>query len=332
MRRLGRLAWGLGIASAVLVGAPSRMDAQSSEPLDPAMAQSLFDAGRELMQERRVTEACAKFEESNRLDPSAGTLLNLGKCYEALGRTASAWASYKRAIGVGRSKGQTRQVEAAESFAAELEPKLSKLSLSAEAPVRGLKLYRGETEVAEAARGVAVAVDPGRYEIRATAPGHETFTRWVVIEPGAETMHVEVPALTPRPVDRTPTPPSRPVSGGGPRLDLLVAGSVVGGIGLIGLGVGAGFGAATLADASDARESEALCPGGVCSEAGWQVVQDAETKATISTALLVTGAIATAAGGTLVVLSVVLDPAPTDVVVVPAIGPGFAGVVMGGRL
>ena len=75
----------ISIACAFTVAAPARADEPTA-----GLAQSLFEAGRALMDEGKPELACPKFEESNRVDASAGTLLNLGKCFEALGRTASA--------------------------------------------------------------------------------------------------------------------------------------------------------------------------------------------------------------------------------------------------
>ncbi|MBL9023524.1 MAG: hypothetical protein JNL21_15115 [Myxococcales bacterium] len=298
---------------------------------DPAAAQSLFDAGRAMMEAGEIEAACAKFEESNRLDPSAGTLLNLGKCFERLNRTASAWAAYKKAIGVGRSKGQTRQVEAAEQFAAEMEPRLSRLLVTVAREVEGLRLFRGETEIVAAARGVPVAVDPGRHELRAEAPGRIPWTKAVDVEPNGQTVTVQIPELAKR--EAPPPPPVTPPPARGPRLDLVIGGSVVGGLGLVGLGVGAAFGVATLGDASRARDDASLCPEGRCSAEGWAVIQDAESKATVSTALLVVGGLATATGATLVVLGLVLEePSPGTAAVVPVVGPGVVGLSFGGAL
>jgi hypothetical protein len=298
---------------------------------DPAMAQSLFEDGRRLMTSGDHAAACAKFEESNRLDPSAGTLLNLGKCYEALGRVASAWASYERAKVVGRAKGQTRHVEAAERFAAEIEPHVPKLAITTARELPGLRVYRGETEIAPAARATPIALDPGSYEVRAEAPGHEPWKRTVQVERDAK-VTVEVPALVAVavPPPKPPAPTSPPSSE--PRMELVIAGAVVGGVGLVGLAVGAGLGAATLNDADEARADDDLCPDGRCTEAGWAHIQEAETKATASTALVVTGSVLFAGGAALGVLGFVLDARPSDVAVLPWLSPGVVGVFVGGRL
>src|SRR5262245_5300846 len=63
-----------------------------SRAQDPAAAEARFREARALLQENRVSEACAKFAESNRLDPSSGTLLNLANCHKTEGKLATAWA------------------------------------------------------------------------------------------------------------------------------------------------------------------------------------------------------------------------------------------------
>jgi hypothetical protein len=60
-------------------------------------AETAFQSGRRAMDEGRVREACALFEESYACDPATGTLLNLGNCYDQLGEKARACTVWKRA-------------------------------------------------------------------------------------------------------------------------------------------------------------------------------------------------------------------------------------------
>ena len=58
----------------------------------PAAAQSteanlLFDEGRKAMAARDYPQAITKLQQSQKLDPAVGTLLNLAECFSVLGRT-----------------------------------------------------------------------------------------------------------------------------------------------------------------------------------------------------------------------------------------------------
>ena len=76
------------VVAALLLGATrARADATTE-------ADALFDEGLKAMDAGDHAAACAKFGESQRLDPAAGTLLHLGNCYEKVGKTASAWATF----------------------------------------------------------------------------------------------------------------------------------------------------------------------------------------------------------------------------------------------
>lgn len=344
--------WKTIASLAVLVGAlsiavASPSSARADEPTDEGMAQSLFDAGRALMDQGKPEEACPKFEESNKLDPSAGTLLNLGKCFEALGRTASAWASYKKAITVGKSTGQSRHVTAAEEFIATIEPKLSKmtvevLSTNPNLVVRRVDVRPGSVAITipEAARGVPVAVDPGEYKVEAEAPGFMPWSSTITIGREADTQSVTVPELTPKKPEPRVAKPVPSTSGPGP---LRIAAYTTGGAAIVLLGVGATLGGLTLADASTAESNPALCPRKKCTPLGEEFVENARNKGIASTALIAVGGVAVAASATLFVLSLGEKKAPSKprsgLVFLPFASPGFSrgtattiGVTLGGTL
>ena len=315
----------LGLA--LTVGAPATARAQTT-PTDPAAAQSLFDAGRALMDAGNLAEACAKFEESNKLDPSAGTLLNLARCLELSGKNASAWAVYNRTISLGRSTGQARQVAAAEEAIAALEPKVSRLVVQVVSPQPGLSIVRDDVVVGPAAYGVAIAVDAGTHRVRAEAPGFAPWSDEVVVEDGGKTVTLEVPTLTPvAPPEERPKPRvAPPASGPSP---LFVAGLVTGGVGVASLAVGTAFGVITLSDADAAENDPALCPAFRCTPAGLEAIDSARTKANVSTAMLVVGGAAVATGVVLVILG---WPEPETVTASSWIAPDGFGLTFQGAL
>src|SRR6185295_9858187 len=61
-------------------------------------ADAAFNEGRDLFDQGRFREACEKFEVSLQLDPSPGTLLNLGNCYEPHGDLVRALSTFERAF------------------------------------------------------------------------------------------------------------------------------------------------------------------------------------------------------------------------------------------
>src|SRR6187431_1087071 len=89
---------------------------------DKAAAEALFDQGVRLMKQNGFAEACPKLEESYRIDPAVGTLLYLGECYERVGKTASAWATFREAASLATNSGQPDRARVAAARAQELEP------------------------------------------------------------------------------------------------------------------------------------------------------------------------------------------------------------------
>ena len=91
------------IAAMLMCGLVATATAQPTEAVKRADA--LFQEGRRLLDAGDATAACPKFEESQRLDPGLGTLLNLADCYERTSRLALALAPFRRAEGQARRLG-----------------------------------------------------------------------------------------------------------------------------------------------------------------------------------------------------------------------------------
>src|SRR5580692_9399649 len=134
-----RVACAVAIAVVVTASAPAKAQSAGS---DKVTAEALFEDARKLVADRRYAEACPKFADSQRLDPSASTLLNLASCWEKAGRTATAWATYKEAASAANAAGRKDYVTAAERHAEALAPTLSRLTVNVPSPVDGIQVKR----------------------------------------------------------------------------------------------------------------------------------------------------------------------------------------------
>ena len=174
-----------------------------TSPANQALAQSLFDRGRQLMAAQKYAEACEKFAESERLEPSVGTELNLGLCYESQGKNAAAWAAYRAAGARARRDGRRDREQAARDRAAALEPKLSRitLALAPGADLPGLEVRLDGTLLGRATWDVAAPIDPGSHLLEVRAPGHHTWASKLDVDTPT-TRQITIPALA---ADPAPT-------------------------------------------------------------------------------------------------------------------------------
>src|SRR5450432_676614 len=120
-RRFGLV--GLALVGTLLASAPARAD----DARDPAAAEELFRQGRAASQKKDFTTACAKFRESNRLDPAVGTVFNIADCEEKLGRLATSWTMFQEVVQ--RLSADDNRRAIAEQRARALESRVPKLSI-----------------------------------------------------------------------------------------------------------------------------------------------------------------------------------------------------------
>jgi hypothetical protein len=306
---------------------------------DGAAAEALFQEAERLMTAKRYDEACAKFEESNRIDPGVGVLLHLADCHEKAGRLATAWATFQLAIPPARKGGQIDRAEVAAKRVAALAPRLPKLVLkSSSAPPPGLVVARNGSELSSASLGVPLPIDPGRHALTVRAPGYETATVELVAEEG-KTIEVVLPALAKKPENgpeqrdaepvRSPDGTPRAVEWGGQH----TAGIVLAAAGLVGVGIGAGFGAKTLADWAEVEDRcDTSGPTIVCDAEGADRADAAATSGWISTAAFAAGGALLATGAIVFFTAPWLggDESEVRVTALPVFGAGELGVLVQG--
>jgi hypothetical protein len=234
----------LGVA-AVIAGAsaPSLAHAEGVEPAratvpatstdaadvdKPAVAKALFAEGRKLAQAGHFAEACAKFEDSLRVNVGVGTQFNLADCWEHLGKTSSAHALFLGVAASAHALGQAEREQLARERAAALEPRLSHLLIDVTSPTEGLVVRRNRVPLAREAWGSDSVVDPGKYTIDASAPGKKPWSQIIDVPAfaarpigvsvpllesaaGAPDAAPQVPAEAPAPA-AIPTPHSEPLA------------------------------------------------------------------------------------------------------------------------
>jgi tetratricopeptide (TPR) repeat protein len=185
---------GLSVGLVLVLTRPEEAWAQQR-----AAAEVLFEEGRKAMDQGDYDTACAKFEESNRLDVASGTTLNLANCEEARGHVASAWERYRAAVRL-LAEGDRRR-EFAKSKVKQLEPLVPHLTieLSNDAPPETQVSRNGKTLTASF--GVPLPLDPGQYTITVMAPGRLSSDYEVTLEPG------ERKSINVEPGDVVDTPP-----------------------------------------------------------------------------------------------------------------------------
>ncbi len=268
-----------------------------------ALASALFEEGRKLMEQGRVPEACQKFEESERLDPGGGTLLNLAACHEREGRTASAWTEFGEALAQARRDGREDRARVALQRIAALEPKLPRVTITvpAASDQADLEVTLDGTPVRRPAWGLGVPVDAGDHTVEAKAPGAAAWRTTLTVHASGESQNVAIPALEalpplgpgivatapePQPTTSAPLVSEAPHAPGVPlwRDATMVASATVG---VAGLALGSYFGLHAIALNRDAGGE---CPAGRCTNGAATTSDRATSSADASTVAFGVGA------------------------------------------
>jgi hypothetical protein len=296
----------LALALGVVISCTSIAAAQGS---GAASAERLFADGRAAMRRKEHSIACAKFADSQRLDPAVGTLLNLAECEEKLGKLGTAWRHLKEVLST--LPASDDRVPDAKRLEAALAPRVPRLTLRPKTPLPpGARVALDGTELPASELGEATPVDPGDHVVVVEAPGRvrkaftvtvrEGETPTVAVEPGepsaAATRMETAGRRTGRPLGDT--------SGS----TMQTAGLVLGAVGIATIGVGTYF--AFEARSKDKEAKSTSCGSEYCiDQAGVELTNEARTAAHVSAACFIAGGVLTTAGLVLVVVSPSAAPA-----------------------
>jgi len=288
----------------------------SAHAQQESVAESLFRQARDEMKRGEPRDACPKFDESYRLDPSIGTLLNLGLCEEALGHTATAWTKLRQFLD--SAPADDDRIPLARERIAKLEAQLPWVRLVVEPAGESLVVQLDGVELYDASLSEAIPVNPGQHWLRITRPTGETSEARFEIYP-AERRNIQltppilqIPPHEPKPAATNPRPPaasveqlsrpapasatkttSTPGHGNGERV-AAYASAAVGAAGLVTASV---FGLMALSDKSVVREH---CPNHECqTQTGLDAVQSGARNETIANVAFVIGALGLVTGGVL---------------------------------
>lgn len=287
---------GLAVVSTV---ATLASPAQAEETTAQLMGRTLFNEGVVLFNEGKFAEACAKLEASLRAYPGIGTRGKLAECYEKAGRFVSAWTAYREVAQLAAKSGDFKREQVALERVKAVEPKLSYLTIilppANAAPA--LTVKRNGIEIDQGRFGTADALDAGTFELDVSAPGRKPFHTQVVINAGDQA-RFEVPRLEEYPPAPAPSTPHQVSDARGETWHWQrTAGIAAGAAGVVAVGVGAALGLS-----ANGTYDDAFAGGGCdkatlsCDRAGQDAVDDARSRATVST-IAVLGGIALAAGG-----------------------------------
>lgn len=323
------------VASVVLAlsFATTATTAQAQDAQTQAMGRALFNEGVALYNAGNYAEACPKLEASLKHYPGIGTRGKLAECYEKLGRYASAWAAYREVAQLATRSGDPAREQVANERARSLEPKLAYLTVTippaSDAP--GLVVKRNGHEVDRTKLGAAEPSDPGTVVFDVSAPDRKPMTAQVVLTPG-QSARFEVPVLEPLVAPQPEAPPSTPPpvrdEGGGAWQK--PTGLVLGGVGIAGLAVGTVFGLSAKST-YDGAFDDGRCDRTTnqCDASGQDAVDDARSRATVSTVLFVAGA-AFAVGGAVLFFTAPSSSSGRALRIAPTTWAGGGGIVGSG--
>jgi hypothetical protein len=304
------------ILTALSLGALHAPSAALAQPPDAhARAEQQFRQARKAMEAKEFRQALTLLHESQALEARPSTLLNIAVCEEQLGMLATAIKHFEEVVP--QLKEGDARLDIAKEHIEKLGRRLPHVRIEMLPGVpKGTVILLDGAPVATAALGSEIPVDPGKHVVIGEAPGSPE-RRYEVVAEEAKRVVVSV-----KPWPDTSAPPPPPVEEPPPRDNRRLAGYVVGGVGLAGLGAGAVIGILTVLRHD---ELDRKCPSHTgCSPEVIRGASEGQSLSLASTVALAAGAAGLGVGTYLVLSSGTAKKTAATATVGAAVLPGGA--------
>lgn len=358
MSSLGRTSAGLTI----ILGLISTLAVAQPDPKTDARTH--FERGLALAKTQAYAEAVIEFSRAYQLSPNFAVLFNLGQAYVGAGQSVYAVEALTRYLSEGGKQVPPARRKQVEADIAQQERHIATVTI--QSSQAGAVIRIDGVEVGKSPMPSPLRVNGGTHVFAASLAGYKLWEQRFELA-GREQKTV-VMTLEPLPTPSSAAPPlpaaapapaasvtpvvsaatstdgasaTSPVTAESPAMDLTakttpeptarsgrIAAFVVGGLGLASLATGTVFGIRAITKMSD---SDKECPQEQCSQRGVDLSKQAKTSALIADITIGAGLAAAAVATYLFMRSPKTSSTSTSgVQVAPEVGPGMAGVALGG--
>ena len=354
------------VVAVVLCSIPTAVFAQQDPKTE---ARAHFDRGLILAKGLAYAEAVAEFNRAYQLSPNYAVMFNLGQAYIGMGQPVYAIEALTRYLNEGGKEVTPARRKEVESDIARQERRIATVTLRSQ--FSGAVVWLDGVEVGKLPLPAPLRASAGPHVLAASLAGYRPFEQRLelagkeqrIVDLAFEPMVATAPAnptTTPAatttapsvaPVTTSPVPSAAPASPATPAdlaattaattpsLPPVASGSkktaayVVGGLGLASLVAGGVFGIRAITKEND---SEKLCPKDQCSQPGVDLNNQAKTAALVADITIGAGLVGIAVATYLFVRSPKGDTSTPGslaygIRLAPEVGPGVAGVALGGQ-
>jgi hypothetical protein len=174
-------------------------------PDDARRAEQLFEQARKAMDQGDYARACPMLEESQRLDPGGGTLLNLALCHDKSGKLTIAKREYEETLVKAHAAGRKDRERIATEAIAGLVRRIPRVVLIVRETAGDLTVRIDGEDIPRSAWST-LTLDPGPHHVDATAMNRVPWSTEIQLVEG-EAVAIDVPPLsTPEALAPLPSP------------------------------------------------------------------------------------------------------------------------------